>query len=87
MISFENQLNRESKLKFAKYPTMSILQFPPDWGFGNRILYYNNLIQLTNKHNQEWTCTEWKGHENFFGDLLGDQAGTGVGLEPTPGLV
>ena len=54
MISFENQLNRESKLKFAKYPTMSILQFPPDWGFGNRILYYNNLIQLTNKHNQEW---------------------------------
>ena len=85
MISFENQLNRESKLKFAKYPTMSILQFPPDWGFGNRILYYNNLIQLTNKHNQEWTCTEWKGHENFFGDLLGDQAGTGVGLEPCLG--
>ena len=85
MISFEKQLNNESKFKFAEYPVMSILQFPSDWGFGNRMLYYNNLIQLTNKHNQEWSCVAWKGHEHFYGDLLGDQSSSGVGLHPCLG--
>lgn len=45
-------------------------------GFGNKILYYNNLRQLAARENEEWSCVPWEGSQIFNGDLLnGSQSG------------
>jgi len=44
----------------------------PDWGFGNRVLYFNNLIQLAHKDfSNKWKCVSWEGHQLFEGNMLG----------------
>ena len=49
---------------------ISIDSMPSDWGFGNRILYFNNLVQLAAKDfSNRWTCFPWDGHELFSGEM------------------
>ena len=50
---------------------ISISYIPPDWGFGNRILFYNNLRQLAAKENRDWYCIPWEGLQYFSGDMTG----------------
>ena len=45
---------------------ISIKYIPPEWGFGNRILYYNNLRQLAKKENVNWSCIPWEGSNHFL---------------------
>ncbi len=45
-------------------------------GFGNRVIYYNNLRQFAAKMGYDWSCCPWDGHQYFKGDLLnGSQTG------------
>ena len=37
--------------------------------FGNRVLHYNNLIQLATTLNTDASCVDWEGHE-CFSDLV-----------------
>ena len=39
-------------------------------GFGNRILYYNNLRQLAEREGETWSCVPWDGFQFFKGDML-----------------
>jgi len=48
-----------------------IPQFPPDWGFANRMLFYNNLRQISAKRKYNWCSVSWDGYRHFDGDLLG----------------
>ena len=49
---------------------------PPDWGFGNRLMYYNNMRQLSEKKEESWSSIPWEGYQYFVGDLLaGSQMG------------
>ena len=43
---------------------ISIIEYP-DWGFGNRLLYYNNLRQLAEKNADSWSTVPFNGHEHF----------------------
>ena len=55
---------------------MIYIENMPGWGFGNKVIYYNNLRQLAFMKNQEWSCPPWDGHQYFVGDLLnGSQKG------------
>ena len=48
----------------------------PHWGFGNRLIYYNNLRQMAVQLSDDWSCCPWEGHEHFGGDILnGSQLG------------
>ena len=38
--------------------------------FGNRVLHYNNLMQLATTMNTDASCVSWEGHE-CFSDLAG----------------
>jgi len=49
---------------------ISITLMPSDWGFGNRILFYNNLRQFAEKKGESWSSIPWEGHQYFVGDLL-----------------
>jgi hypothetical protein len=42
----------------------------PNFGFGNRLLYYNNLRQLAQVNNEPWACVRWDGCHHFDGDML-----------------
>tara|TARA_R110000744_G_scaffold157499_1_gene273320 strand:- start:11 stop:745 length:735 start_codon:yes stop_codon:yes gene_type:complete len=42
----------------------------PCWGFGNRLIYYNNLRQMAVKLSDDWSCCPWEGYQHFDGDLL-----------------
>lgn len=64
---------------------ISIRQFPPDWGFGNRILYYNNLRQMAEKNGDSWSCVPWEGHDIFSGNMLGEKTMGNVVLTPCLG--
>ena len=64
---------------------ISIRYFPPDWGFGNRMLFYNNLRQLAEKNADSWSCIPWEGHDVFSGDMLGEKAMGNVNLNPCLG--
>ena len=44
---------------------ISIVEYPPDWGFGNRLLYYNNLRQLAEKHHDSWSTVPFEGWSHF----------------------
>ena len=57
----------------------------PNWGFGNRILYYHNLRQLSEKYAEVWSCIPWDGHEHFVGDMLGERSHGGMDLKPCLG--
>ena len=49
---------------------ISIDSVPFDWGFGNRILYFNNLVQIAAKDfSNRWSCFPWDGHEIFSGEM------------------
>ena len=49
---------------------ISIDSVPFDWGFGNRILYFNNLVQIAAKDfSNRWNCLPWDGHEMFSGEM------------------
>ena len=63
---------------------ISIRYFPPDWGFGNRILFYNNLRQRAEKDGVSWSCIPWKGSEHFSSITPGHVSG-GVSLQPCLG--
>ena len=39
-------------------------------GFGNRLLYYNNLRQLAEREGETWSCVPWDGFQFFKGDML-----------------
>lgn len=52
----------------------------PDFGFGNRVLYYNNLRQESHTTNKDWTCAPWEGHQYFKGDMLNSSDTTGTDL-------
>jgi hypothetical protein len=44
----------------------------PRWGFGNRVLYFNNLVQLAHRDfSGKWKCIPWEGHQLFEGNMLG----------------
>jgi len=48
----------------------------PSWGFGNRLIYYNNLRQMAIQIKDDWSCCHWEGHQHFEGDMLnGSQIG------------
>ncbi len=64
---------------------ISIRYFPPDWGFGNRILYYNNLRQIAENNADSWSCAAWEGHEIFEGNMLGEKAMGNLVLNPCLG--
>jgi hypothetical protein len=64
---------------------ISIKYFPPDWGFGNRILYYNNLRQVAEKNGDSWSCLPWEGYDIFQGEMLGERAMGNVILNPCLG--
>tara|TARA_Y100001963_G_scaffold154845_2_gene244528 strand:+ start:206 stop:910 length:705 start_codon:yes stop_codon:yes gene_type:complete len=63
---------------------ISILQYPPDWGFGNRLLYYNNLRQLAEKNADSWSTVPFKGHEHFHSVIQYSRGGNNV-LNPCLG--
>ena len=50
----------------------------PHCGFGNRILYYNNLRQST--ANDSFYSVPWEGMEHFKGNLIGDVATDGTDI-------
>jgi len=51
-------------------PVISIDSMPSDWGFGNRILYFNNLVQLAAKDfSNRWCCFPWDGYKMFSGEM------------------
>ena len=49
---------------------LSIFQMP-NFGFGNRVLYYYNLRQFANLYKTHYYCVPWYGMECFEGDLIG----------------
>ena len=49
---------------------ISISYVPPDWGFGNRLLFYNNLRQLAEKSGEVWHSVFWDGCDYFTGNML-----------------
>lgn len=57
----------------------------PEWGFGNRILYYNNLRQLSKTKQKQWSCSPWLGYKYFTGDLLNGAQRGDEKLEPCLG--
>ena len=64
---------------------ISIQWFPPDWGFGNRIMYYNNLRQRAELDSIPWSCCPWNGYEYFSGDVLGSDQHGNLSLKPCLG--
>jgi|15BtaG_2_1085339.scaffolds.fasta_scaffold16468_2 hypothetical protein len=53
-------------------PIVSIETMPSNWGFGNRVLYFNNLIQIAHRNfSKRWRCVPWDGHQLFSGDMFG----------------
>jgi len=64
---------------------ISIRFMPPDWGFGNRLLYYNNLRQLAEARGDYWSCVPWEGHQHFTGDMMGEHFTENIILEPCLG--
>jgi hypothetical protein len=49
---------------------MIFMKQMPHWGFGNRVIYYNNLRQMAIQMKDDWSCCPWEGHQHFEGDLL-----------------
>ena len=64
---------------------ISITYIPPDWGFGNRLLYYNNLRQLAHKNNSKWSSVHWEGQQHFHGNMSGSEGNTSFHLQPCLG--
>lgn len=58
---------------------------PPDWGFGNRILFYNNLRQRAAAEGIGWSSIPWKGSEYFEGVSNNVHISGGVSLKPCLG--
>ena len=53
-------------------PIVSIETMPSNWGFGNRVLYFNNLIQIAHRDfSKRWRCIPWDGHQLFSSDMFG----------------
>ena len=57
----------------------------PGWGFGNRILYYNNLRQYAHKMGHDWSCCSWDGFQYFKGNLLNGSKVGHMTLDPCLG--
>lgn len=57
----------------------------PGWGFGNRLLCYNNLRQYANRTGYDWSCCPWDGYQYFKGDLLRGSKKGDIELEPRLG--
>jgi len=64
---------------------ISITHIPPDWGFGNRLLYYNNLRQLAHKNKEKWSSVYWEGQQHFNGNMNGSDGDTSFHLQPCLG--
>ena len=64
---------------------ISIRYFPLDWGFGNRILFYNNLRQIAEKNADTWSCIPWEGYDIFQKGILGERSMGNVTLNPCLG--
>ncbi len=50
---------------------IAIPRIPPEYGFGNRVLYYFNLRQFAHEENLRFHCQQWFGQQVFDGDLNG----------------
>ena len=57
----------------------------PGWGFGNRILYYNNLRQYAHKMGYDWSCCSWDGFQYFKDNLLNGSKVGNMTLDPCLG--
>lgn len=44
----------------------------PNFGFGNKLLYYFYLRQLSYELNEDFYCVPWDGYQYFNGNLLGN---------------
>ena len=44
----------------------------PNWGFGNRVLYYYNLRQYAQVNNYDFFCPPWDGYQHFLGNMVGN---------------
>lgn len=64
---------------------ISISYIPPDWGFGNRLLFYNNLRQLAEKENEDWSSIPWEGQQYFLGNMSGSYGAGNKRLDPCLG--
>jgi hypothetical protein len=65
---------------------IAINRMPPEFGFGNRILYYYNLRQFALEENLQYHCQHWFGQEVFQDDINGkDLIGNARILDPCLG--
>ena len=56
--------------------SLAITNMPP-CGFGNRVLYYYNLRQLSLEKGCDFFCVPWEGFQYFEGNLLGNPPNDG----------
>jgi hypothetical protein len=57
----------------------------PGWGFGNRVIYYNNLRQYSYKMGYDWSSCPWDGFQYFKGNLLNGSKVGNMTLDPCLG--